>query len=75
MPCAYQSALRSWFAKKGPVMTEEDKRTMDKYGVTCETKTIYHFEGHRYDRLSDAVDYAKKTIRSAREAGHRPDAT
>ena len=56
-------------------MTEEDKRTMDKYGVTCETKTIYHFEGHRYDRLADAVDYAKKTIRSAREAGHRPDAT
>ena len=40
-------------------MTDEDKRVMDEYGVTSETKVIFHFEGLRYDRLSDAVNYAK----------------
>jgi hypothetical protein len=41
-------------------MTDKDERTMEKYGITSETKVIFHFQGHRYDRLSDAVNYAKK---------------
>ena len=38
---------------------DEDERVMDEYEITSETKVIFHFEGHRYDRLSDAVNYAK----------------
>jgi hypothetical protein len=41
-------------------MIDEDQRTMDEYGITSEPKVIFHFQGHRYDRLSDAVNYAKK---------------
>ena len=41
-------------------MTDEDRLTMDKHGITSETKVVYHYQGHRYDRLSDAVNYAEK---------------
>ena len=40
-------------------MIDDDKRLMDEYGITSEAKEIFHFEGHRYDRLSDAMSYAK----------------
>jgi len=44
-------------------MTDEDELAMAEYGITSETKLIFHFEGHRYDRLSDAVNYAKSPHR------------
>jgi len=44
-------------------MTDEDKRVMEEFGITSETKMVFHFEGHRYDRLSDAVNYAKSPHR------------
>lgn len=47
-------------------MTDEDKLSMQKYGITSEAKVIYHFQGHRYDRLSDAVSYAEKQSAPAR---------
>ncbi len=40
-------------------MNSEDKALMEKYGIAAEAKTIFHFAGHRYERLSDAVNYAK----------------
>ena len=40
-------------------MNSEDKKLMEQFGVTAETKTISHFDGHRYERLSDAINYAK----------------
>jgi hypothetical protein len=46
-------------------MTDEDRLTMEKHGITSENKVIYHFQGHRYDRLSDAVNYAEKQSTSA----------
>ncbi len=42
------------------VMTDEEKRDMEQFGITSETKTIFHFKGHKYDRLDDALNYAKK---------------
>ena len=41
-------------------MTEEQKKTMEQFGITYETKTIFYFQGHRYDHLDDAIKYAKK---------------
>ena len=43
-------------------MTDEEKKLMDQYEITCETKTIFHYRGHRYDRLDDALNYAKKEM-------------
>lgn len=40
-------------------MTNEEKHAMERYGITSEEKTIFYFEGYKYDRLSDAVNYAK----------------
>lgn len=46
-------------------MNSEDKALMDKLGITAESKTIFHFAGFKYDRLSDAAAYAEKQPRPA----------
>lgn len=44
-------------------MTSDEKKLMEEFGITAESKTIFHFDGHRYERLSDAVNYAKTKAR------------
>jgi hypothetical protein len=46
-------------------MNSEDKALMEKFGITAESKTVFHFGGHRYERLNDAVNYAKTRPDSA----------
>lgn len=46
-------------------MTDEEKKLMVEYGITSEPKTTFHFKGHRYDRLQDAVNYAIKLGQSS----------
>ena len=46
-------------------MNSDEKALMEKFGITAELKTIFHFDGHKYERLSDAVNYAKTRPRSA----------
>lgn len=41
-------------------MTDEENQTMQRYGITQELKPTFHFAGHKYQRLEDAVNYAKK---------------
>ena len=41
-------------------MTEQETRLMEKYGITFETKTVFHFQSHKYERLADALNYAEK---------------
>ncbi len=41
-------------------MTDEESETMERYGITHETHTIFHFAGFKYRRLEDAVSYAQK---------------
>jgi len=43
-------------------MTDEEKIAMDQFGITCKKKMIFHFQGHRYERLEDALTYASKTV-------------
>ena len=52
-------------------MTDEEKQLMDQYEITYESKTIFHYRGHSYDRLDDALNYAKKEM----AATSRPRAT
>ena len=40
-------------------MTEEERQTMAVHGITCETKTVFSYKGYTYDRLEDAVRYAR----------------
>ena len=40
-------------------MTEDDIQWMAHYGITSEQKEIYRFRGKVYDRLEDAINYAK----------------
>ena len=46
-------------------MTDEQKLAMEKYGITSETKSVFHFEGHKYDRLEDALRYAAQSSADA----------
>lgn len=40
-------------------MNEDNKALMAQFGITTESKTIYCYKEHRYDRLEDAVNFAK----------------
>lgn len=40
-------------------MTDEEIRLMKEHGITCETKLVFHFQSHTYDRLDDALSYAQ----------------
>lgn len=40
-------------------MDEHDTSLMTQYGITAETKVLFHFDGYRYERLADAVNYAR----------------
>ena len=40
-------------------MSEEDKKVMEKYGITYEQRTVFFWNDHKYERLVDAVNYAK----------------
>lgn len=40
-------------------MDEHNESLMAQYGITAETKVLFHLGGYRYDRLDDAVRYAK----------------
>ncbi len=46
-------------------MSEEETRLMDKFGITFETKSVFHYQGHKYERLDDAVKYAEKVEASS----------
>ncbi len=52
-------------------MTDEEKKLMDEHGITFETKTVFHYQGYRYDRLQDAVNYAQKAGSSSLAPGNR----
>ena len=39
-------------------MTEEYEKLMQKYGITCEQRTVYFWKAYQYDKLEDAVNYA-----------------
>ena len=40
-------------------MSEDDKALMAQYGITSEPKLIYSYKEHRYDKLQDAINFAR----------------
>lgn len=50
-------------------MSEQDKIQMAEYGITSSPKTVYSYKEYRYDRLSDALSFAKSDAQRIQEAG------
>jgi hypothetical protein len=44
---------------KNPELSAEDKALMAEHSIHSETKTVFHFEGYKYDKLKDALRFAK----------------
>ena len=40
-------------------MSEDDKALRTQYGITSEPKMVFYYKEHRYDKLQDAVNFAK----------------
>jgi hypothetical protein len=54
-------------------VTEEERKLMAQYGITHETKSMYFYQGHKYDKLNDAINYARDSL--ARTLGTASTAT
>ena len=39
--------------------SEEEQKLMAEYGITHEKKSVYFYRGHKYDKLGDAIRYAR----------------
>lgn len=50
-------------------MTEEENKLMEIYGITTEAKTVYLYDKYKYDKLSDAVQYAKINMKNSHLRG------
>ncbi len=37
----------------------DDAAMMQRYGINCEQKAIYSYKHYHYDKLEDAINYAK----------------
>jgi len=40
-------------------MNNDEITSMEKFGITCTTESKYHYKNFRYNKLSDAIHYAK----------------
>ena len=40
-------------------MNDDDLSQMNKFNITYTTEPRYHYKGHKYSKLSDAVRFAK----------------
>jgi hypothetical protein len=49
-------------------MNEQDKKLMAEYGITSTIKAVYQYKDYRYERLSDALSYARSDTRRSGEA-------
>jgi hypothetical protein len=48
-------------------MNKKDKQTMETHGITHASRDIYFYKNYKYDRLDDAVHYAKIDTGRARK--------
>ena len=49
-------------------MSEQDEKKMAEYGITSTVKEEYRYKEYRYDRLSDALSYARTDTRRSGKA-------
>ena len=46
--------------KQETELTDEESLLVEQYGISCETRPVYLFEGYKYEQLHHALSYAKK---------------
>ena len=49
------------------MISEQDEKLMAEYGFTSTVKTVYQYKDYRYERLSDALSYARIDTRRSGE--------
>ena len=49
-------------------MNEQDNKLMAEYSITSTVKSVYQYKDYRYERLSDALSYARIDARRSGEA-------
>ena len=50
---------------------ENDRQQMDRFGISARQKTVYEYKGYVYERLADALNYARtETARVAESHRH-----
>jgi hypothetical protein len=54
--------------------TEEEQELMAQYGITHETKSVYFYQGHKYDNLNDAINYARDSLARTPDTATTPTA-
>ena len=50
------------------MMNGKDKQMMDEHGITCESRNVFFYKEYKYDRLDDAVRFAKIDTGRVRKA-------
>lgn len=50
-------------------MSKQEKTLMAEYGITSAPETIYYYKSYRYDKLADALSYAKHDIQLTEARG------
>jgi hypothetical protein len=40
-------------------MTESENMLMKQLGIKAEQRTIFLYEGHKYEKIEDAINYAE----------------
>ena len=50
-------------------MTKDDKQNMDAHDISCESKSVYYYKGFQYERLTDAIRYAKNEANRLNDDG------
>jgi hypothetical protein len=48
-------------------MTEQERKLMQQYAITSKEKTVYHYMDFKYDKLDDALVFAKIDTKRKKE--------
>lgn len=53
-------------------MNEDENALMAKFGITCEQKKVYCYKQHRYEKLEQAIEFAKIDTERDRKINGQP---
>ena len=51
-------------------LSQTDKDLMAQYNIKVETRTLFYSEGYKYDKLKDALNYAKLSVERKLASGN-----
>jgi hypothetical protein len=51
---------------KSTEVSQEDRELMAQYNIEAETRTLFYCEGYKYDKLADALNFARSSVERKR---------